>query len=80
MAPLLQLVMLGYAATTDVRDVPMIVVDQDRSTVIGLDEKRGTQTPVARVLRAARMALAADHRYAVRRAGPEESDVQSTVR
>ena len=31
MAPLLQLTMLGYAATTDVRDVPMIVVDQDRS-------------------------------------------------
>ena len=31
MAPLLQLVMLGYAATTDVRNVPMVVVDQDRS-------------------------------------------------
>jgi len=30
-APLLQLVMLGYAATTDVRNVPMVVVDQDRS-------------------------------------------------
>jgi ABC-2 type transport system permease protein len=31
MAPLLQLVMLGYAATTDVRNVPMVVLDQDRS-------------------------------------------------
>jgi ABC-2 type transport system permease protein len=30
-APILQLTMLGYAATTDVRDVPMVVVDQDRS-------------------------------------------------
>jgi ABC-2 type transport system permease protein len=32
LAPLLQLTMLGYAATTDVRDVPIVVVDQDRST------------------------------------------------
>ena len=32
MAPLLQLTVLGYAATTDVRDVPMVVVDQDRSS------------------------------------------------
>jgi ABC-2 type transport system permease protein len=31
-APILQLTMLGYAATTDVRDVPMVVVDQDRSS------------------------------------------------
>jgi ABC-2 type transport system permease protein len=31
MAPLLQLVMLGYAATTDVQDVPIVVVDEDRS-------------------------------------------------
>jgi len=31
MAPLIQLTMLGYAATTDVRDVPLVVVDQDRS-------------------------------------------------
>lgn len=30
-APILQLTMLGYAATTDVHDVPMVVVDQDRS-------------------------------------------------
>ena len=30
-APILQLTMLGYAATTDVKDVPVVVVDQDRS-------------------------------------------------
>jgi ABC-2 type transport system permease protein len=30
-APMLQLVMLGYAASTDVRDVPIVVVDEDRS-------------------------------------------------
>ncbi|MGE3345490.1 MAG: ABC transporter permease [Vicinamibacterales bacterium] len=30
-APILQLTMLGYAATTDVRDVPALVVDGDRS-------------------------------------------------
>jgi ABC-2 type transport system permease protein len=31
MAPIIQLTMLGYAATTDVRDVPMVVVDNDRT-------------------------------------------------
>lgn len=31
-APILQLAVLGYAATTDVKDVPMLVVDADRST------------------------------------------------
>jgi ABC-2 type transport system permease protein len=30
-APILQLTMLGYAATTDVRNVPVLVVDLDRS-------------------------------------------------
>ncbi len=30
-APLIQLTMLGYAATTDVRDVPVVVADADRS-------------------------------------------------
>src|SRR5687767_2561689 len=30
-APIIQLTMLGYAATTDVRDVPIIVADGDRS-------------------------------------------------
>jgi ABC-2 type transport system permease protein len=30
-APVLQLTLLGYAATTDVKDVPIIVVDGDRS-------------------------------------------------
>jgi len=32
LAPILQLTMLGYAATTDVRDVPVVVVDQDGSS------------------------------------------------
>src|SRR5437588_4425707 len=31
-APILQLVMLGYAATTDVRNVPVVVADADRSS------------------------------------------------
>lgn len=30
-APILQLAMLGYAATTDVKNIPVVVVDQDRS-------------------------------------------------
>jgi len=31
LAPIVQLTMLGYAANTDVRNVPTVVVDQDRS-------------------------------------------------
>jgi ABC-2 type transport system permease protein len=31
-APILQLAMLGYAATTDVKDVPIVVADGDRSS------------------------------------------------
>src|SRR5258706_8903558 len=31
LAPILQLVMLAYAATTDVRNVPVVVADGDRS-------------------------------------------------
>ena len=30
-APILQLTMLGYAATTDVSDVPVLIVDGDRT-------------------------------------------------
>jgi ABC-2 type transport system permease protein len=30
-APILQLIMLGYAATTDVRNVPVVIADADRS-------------------------------------------------
>ena len=30
-APILQLTMLGYAATTDIREVPLVVADGDRS-------------------------------------------------
>jgi ABC-2 type transport system permease protein len=32
LAPIIQLTMLGYAATTDVRNVPLVVIDQDGST------------------------------------------------
>ncbi len=32
MAPIIQLGVLGYAATTDVKDVPIVVVDADRSS------------------------------------------------
>src|SRR5204862_6744775 len=35
LAPILQLFMLGYAATTDVRDVPVVVADADRSVASG---------------------------------------------
>ncbi|MGE0813146.1 MAG: ABC transporter permease [Vicinamibacterales bacterium] len=31
MAPIIQLLVLGYAATTDVKDIPLLVVDGDRS-------------------------------------------------
>jgi ABC-2 type transport system permease protein len=31
-APILQLAVLGYAATTDVKDIPIAIVDADRST------------------------------------------------
>ena len=30
-APIVQLTFLGYAATTDVKNVPMVVVDQDHT-------------------------------------------------
>jgi ABC-2 type transport system permease protein len=32
LAPILQLVMLGYAATTDVKNIPLVVVDQDHTS------------------------------------------------
>ena len=32
LAPIIQLLVLGYAATTDVRDIPIVIVDADRST------------------------------------------------
>lgn len=33
LAPIIQLVLLGYAATTDVRNVPLVVADLDRSSL-----------------------------------------------
>ena len=32
LAPIIQLNVLGYAATTDVKDIPIAIVDADRST------------------------------------------------
>src|SRR4029079_16059833 len=32
LAPIIQLLLLGYAATTDVRNVPVVVADADRSS------------------------------------------------
>ena len=32
LAPIIQLTVLGYAATTDVKDIPIVIVDADRST------------------------------------------------
>ena len=33
MAPIVQLTVLGYAATTDVQDIPIVIVDADRSSI-----------------------------------------------
>ena len=38
-APVIQLTLLGYAASTDVKDVPLLVVDQ----MIGHDELRARE-------------------------------------
>ena len=43
MAPLIQLTMLGYAATTDVRNVPLVVVGPGRSEL----ESAGIAVPSA---------------------------------
>ena len=43
-APIVQLTLLAYAATTDVRDVPVVVVDEDQST-----ESRALDQPLRRV-------------------------------
>jgi len=32
LAPVVQLLLLGYAATTDIKDIPMLVYDQDKSS------------------------------------------------
>ena len=34
LAPIIQLFLLGYAATTDVRNVPVVVADADRSAAL----------------------------------------------
>ena len=59
-APILQLTMLGYAATTDVKDVPVVVADGDRS-------------PASRELIARFEALAELHRRRYRHDGRARS-------
>ena len=47
MAPIIQLTMLGYAATTDVKNVPLVVVDGDRSV---LSRRLKLRNPVPRMM------------------------------
>ena len=44
-APIIQLTMLGYAATTDVRNVPLVVVDQDRPARAGSSSAASMRHP-----------------------------------
>src|SRR5436853_5153975 len=48
-APIIQLTMLGYAATTDVKNVPVVVVDGDRSPRSRQLIERFTASPYFRV-------------------------------
>src|SRR5439155_24952910 len=45
LAPIIQLFMLGYAATTDVRNVPILVADLDRSAASRALIERFTASP-----------------------------------
>jgi len=45
LAPIIQLFMLGYAATTDVREVPVLMVDEDRSNASRALIARVTASP-----------------------------------
>ena len=45
LAPIIQLLMLGYAATTDVRNVPIVVADADRSAASRDLVERFTASP-----------------------------------
>jgi len=49
-APILQLTMLGYAATTDVHDVPIVVVDGDRSSQSRALVERFASSPYFKVV------------------------------
>jgi ABC-2 type transport system permease protein len=52
-APVVQLTLLGYAATTDVKDVPVVVVDGDRSPTSRRLIERFAVSPYFRVTREA---------------------------
>ena len=49
-APIVQLTMLGYAATTDVKDVPVVIVDGDRSPVSRQLIERFSSSPRFRIV------------------------------
>jgi ABC-2 type transport system permease protein len=49
-APIVQLTVLGYAATTDVRNVPIVIVDADRSQQSAALVSRFTSIPTFTVL------------------------------
>ena len=49
-APIIQLTMLGYAATTDVKDVPIVVVDGDRSPISRQLIERFSASPRFRIV------------------------------
>ena len=49
-APIVQLTMLGYAATTDVKDVPIVVVDGDRSPISRQLIERFSASPRFRIV------------------------------
>jgi ABC-2 type transport system permease protein len=50
LAPVVQLTVLGYAATTDVTNVPMVIVDADRSTSSRALISRFTSSNIFRVI------------------------------
>ena len=49
-APIVQLTMLGYAATTDVKDVPIVIVDGDRSPMSRQLVERFSASPRFRIV------------------------------
>ena len=49
-APIIQLTLLGYAATTDIKDVPIVVVDGDRSPISRQLIERFSASPRFRIV------------------------------
>ena len=68
-APVLQLILLGYAVSTDVRDTPMIVVDHDRTpasrTLVDAFTASGRFVVVERSMRATDIDRALEHGRAI---------------